>query len=81
MSDPQLVFALSGAEILGFNLNDGTLVKRLKPPQAKRINALIQRPNRLELYSAAVDGNIMVWAPEVSEIPEVPGEEGVNIVV
>lgn len=74
MSEPQLIFTPSGPEILVFNLSDGTLVKQLKPPQAKKINALVQRPNRPELYSASVDGKIIAWMPEALEV----GEKGDN---
>lgn len=74
MSEPQLVFTLSGSEILGFDLNDGTLVKKLKPPQTRKINALVQRPNYPEFYSASADGRITVWMPEVLEL-EGEGEE------
>lgn len=75
MSEPQLIFTLSGPEILGFDLNDGTLAKSLKPPQGKKINALVQRPNRPEFYSASADGKITAWMPEVLEAEEKREEE------
>lgn len=70
MSEPQLIFTLSGPEILGFDLNNGTLAKHLKPPQGKKINALVQRPNRPEFYSASADGKITAWMPETLETEE-----------
>lgn len=75
MSEPQLVFTPSGSEILGFDLNNGTLVKQLKPPRARKINALVQRPNCPEFYSASAGGKITSWVPEVPEAGE-GGEEG-----
>lgn len=74
MSEPQLVFTPSGSEILGFDLNDGTLVRKLKPPQTRKINALVQRPNCPEFYSASADGRITAWMPEILEL-EGKGEE------
>lgn len=74
MSEPQLVFIPSGLEVLGFDLSDGTLVKQLKTPRAKKVNALVQRPNHPELYSASADGKITAWIPEVLEA-EGKGEE------
>lgn len=64
LSDPQLVFAPSNSSIKGFNLNNGTLVNRLKLPRASIINALVQRPGYPYIYSATSNGRIFAWVPD-----------------
>ncbi|RPB12099.1 WD40 repeat-like protein [Morchella conica CCBAS932] len=63
ISDPQLVFTSSNSSILGFNLNKGVLVKRLKIPRTSTINALVQRPGHPDIYSATTEGKIIAWVP------------------
>jgi hypothetical protein len=63
LSDPVLVFVPTEADILGFNILDGCIVMKQKTAIGEKVNSLIQRPNRAELYSGSTDGKIAVFLP------------------
>jgi DNA excision repair protein ERCC-8 len=76
ISKPILFFP-NNREVLAFGLTDGALLKRMRPlrkpgdshlqgPKKSQHfnNALVWRPESLEMYSAHADGTIQVWLPE-----------------
>ncbi|KAF2710552.1 WD40 repeat-like protein [Pleomassaria siparia CBS 279.74] len=79
-------------EILGYELFDGKLIRRLRrtdqkhddlPEKGKRnikdrITALAWRAHDVELYSAHADGNIVAWKPRTEEEKELDEDEVVE---
>jgi len=63
LSDPTLVFVPTEADILGFNISDGCMIMKQKTAIGQKVNSLIQRPNRAELYSGSTDGEIAAFLP------------------
>lgn len=77
-------------EILGYELFDGKLFRRLRRPEQQKhvhevqskgqlntkdkVTALAWRAHHVELYSAHVDGHISVWKPRTEEDAELDEE-------
>jgi len=86
----QVMFYPNEREILMFDLIEGTLHKRLRPPGSpvaqaggsagqrnirNRVTSLAWRAGHIELYSVHSDGIIRAWMPRTTEDAEVEAEE------
>lgn len=88
--EKDVLFYPSDYEILGYELFDGKLFRRLRRPEQQgqmygvrtqgqrnakdRITALAWRAHDVEMYSAHADGSISAWLPQTEEDAELDGE-------
>lgn len=86
-----VMFYPNESEILGYELFDGKLFRRLKRPQHERrhpdtvtngqrnlkdrITSLAWRAHDVEMYSAHQDGSIVAWKPRTEEDADLDEEE------
>jgi DNA excision repair protein ERCC-8 len=85
-----LMFYPNGHEILGYELFEGKLIRRLRRPEKyhgptaqpasgqmnkkDRVTALAWRAHDVEMYSAHADGTIAAWRPRTAEDAELDEE-------
>lgn len=89
--EQDILFYPNEAEILGYELFEGKMVRRLRRPELQkraheqadksklnvkdRVTALAWRAHDVEMYSAHADGSIAVWKPRTEEDAELDEEE------
>ncbi|TKA74383.1 hypothetical protein B0A55_04511 [Friedmanniomyces simplex] len=87
LSPTRTIFYPNAGEILGFNMQSGSLLKRSRAPQRTprasntvhnlndRTTSLAWRAHQIEMYSSHADGTIRCWRPRTAEDVEAEGEE------
>jgi len=89
--EKDIMFYPNDAEILGYELFEGKMFRRLRRPEPQkrihetvekgkmnakdRITALAWRAHDVEMYSAHADGSIAAWKPRTEEDAELDEEE------
>jgi DNA excision repair protein ERCC-8 len=90
-AEKDILFYPNEAEILGYELFEGKMFRRLRRPEPQkrvhetadkgkvnakdRITALAWRAHDVEMYSAHVDGSIAAWKPRTEEDAEIDDEQ------
>ncbi|PSN60625.1 WD40 repeat-like protein [Corynespora cassiicola Philippines] len=91
LTEQDVMFYPNRNEILGYELFEGKLIRRLKLPEQhkpvaeasskiqrntkERVNALAWRAHDVEMYSAHSDGSISAWKPRTAEDADLDEEE------